>query len=137
MDVNYNSRSTVQNSGTLQGEGEGEEEEEEEKEEEEGEGEQEATQAREDLLVWVVNLKLVAVSVVDSVLMLFLPVLEKEEYENGGADGLLKLLLLWRKRYVTPRHRGDRLKILSRLEKEQISGILFFKENGLVQGVAT
>jgi hypothetical protein len=48
----------------------------------------------------VVDLKLVVVSVEDSALMLFLPVLEKEENENGGADGLLKLLLLllWRKR---------------------------------------
>jgi hypothetical protein len=90
--MNYNSHSTVQNSRTLQGE------EEEKEEKEEGEGEQEATQAREEMLVWVVDLKLVAASVEDSALMLFLSVLKKEENENGGVDGLLKLLPLWRKR---------------------------------------
>ena len=43
-------------------------------------------------MVWVVSLKLVAASVQESVL---LPILEKEENENGGADGLLPL---WRKK---------------------------------------
>jgi hypothetical protein len=44
-------------------------------------------------VVCVVALKLVAASVEDSVLLL--PILEKEENENGGADGLLPL---WRKK---------------------------------------
>jgi len=44
-------------------------------------------------VVWVVALKLVAASVEESLLLL-LPILEKEENENGGADGLLPL---WRK----------------------------------------
>ena len=44
-------------------------------------------------MVWVVALKLVAASVEESLLLL--PILEKEENENGGADGLLPL---WRKK---------------------------------------
>jgi hypothetical protein len=52
----------------------------------------------EEMLVWVVDLKLVVASVEDSALMLFLSMLEKEENKNGGADGLLKMLPLWRKR---------------------------------------
>jgi len=45
-------------------------------------------------VVWVVSLKLVAASVEESVLLL-LPILEKEENENGGVDWLLPP---WRKR---------------------------------------
>jgi hypothetical protein len=44
-------------------------------------------------VVWVVSLKLVAASVEESVLLL--PILEKEENENGGVDWLLPP---WRKR---------------------------------------
>jgi hypothetical protein len=44
-------------------------------------------------VVWVVGLKLVATSVEESLLLL--PILEKEENENGGAD---RLLPLWRKK---------------------------------------
>jgi len=44
-------------------------------------------------VVWVVDLKLVAAFMEESVLLL--PILEKEENEYGGADGLLPL---WRKK---------------------------------------
>jgi hypothetical protein len=44
-------------------------------------------------VVWVVSLKLVAASVEESVLLL--PILEKEENENGGVDWLLSP---WRKK---------------------------------------
>jgi hypothetical protein len=44
-------------------------------------------------VVWLVSLKLVAASVEESVLLL--PILEKEENENGGVDWLLPP---WRKK---------------------------------------
>jgi hypothetical protein len=46
-------------------------------------------------VVWVVALKPVAASVEESVLLL--PILEKEENENDGVEGLLPL---WRKHEV-------------------------------------
>jgi hypothetical protein len=56
-----------------------------------------ATWAREELLVWEVNVKMVVAFVEESMLLLML-VLEKEKTKMMTIIGLLELLSLWRKK---------------------------------------
>ena len=72
-------------------------------------------------VVWVVALKLMAASVEESLLLL--SILEKEENENGGADGLLPL---WRKKRSF-RWRG--ISVVERVADELVAGWLGVAEN--------